>query len=200
MNAISLNPIQLIKSAFLLLAVVAFASCQKEINPLEEDGNPSGGGGTDNPATGSYMPHSKGSYWTYQDSADTDLEYRIMATDQKKTLNGITYYLYEDLDSPDGNVYYGQQGNDYYLLIEQETIGTESDLHLLYLKGDANVGASWIKEVGAINGIPARISGSIVAKGFEHNWTGILFKDIVQSKVELQYNLLGTWMTTISTM
>lgn len=189
---------RILRVGFFLMAVLAVVSCQKQINPLDEDGNgPGGGGNTPAPTNESYMPHTKGSRWRYQDSAVSDLKYSIVATDEKKTISGITFYRYdvEEGINDGGEMYYGQQGNDYYLVLRADEVGLSADLNLLYLKANAAVGTTWTKDAGSVAGMSARIRGSIVAKGFTHTWVGFTYQDIVHSKVELEYNIMGSWMS-----
>ena len=75
-----------LKTSFLLMAVGALVSCQKEINPLEEENNNEPGTGAPAPTGSSYMPYTKGSSWTYQDSAVTNFKTVMVATDVSKTI------------------------------------------------------------------------------------------------------------------
>lgn len=182
---------------FTALTVV---SCQKEINPLEEEENNTGGPGTETPVSESYLPHSKGSSWTYQDSALADLKTTMVATDETKTVNGITYHRYEITEGIDeGEIFYGKLKNDYYLLLQAgELVGVNAEINMLILNDKEGVGYSWTKDAGSVGGLPARIKGSIKEKGSTHTWQGTTYRNLIYTVVDLEYNMLGSW-TSVGT-
>jgi hypothetical protein len=185
-----------LKTSFLLMAVGALVSCQKEINPLEEENNNEPGTGAPVPTGSSYMPYSKGSSWTYQDSAVTNFKTVMVATDVSKTIAGISYKQYDVVEGiNDVPVYYGNIKNDYYMLLEAGAAnGATIDINMLFLNDKESVGYTWTKDAGTANGFPARIKGKISAKGITKTWVGKTYKDIIHTSVDLEYNLMGNWM------
>ena len=184
-----------LKTSFLLMAVGILVSCQKEINPLEEENNNEPG--QEVPANDSYMPFTKGSTWTYKDSANPALINILRASDEKKTVGGITFNKYEAIQgATDGDIYYAQQKNDYYMLLKSfSTTGGQIEITMLFLNDKEPVGYRWTKDAGSAGGTPARIKGLIEEKGITRSWEGKTYKDIIHSVVELEYNLLGTWVS-----
>jgi hypothetical protein len=187
---------RLLKSTVVLVAVSALVSCQKEINPLEEENNEPGTE-VPVPAGNSYMPYTKGSTWTYQDSAVTNFKTILIASDVSKTLAGISYKEYAVVEGiNDLPIYYGKVKNDYYMLLEAGAAnGATFDINMLFLNDKEAVGYTWTKDAGTANGFPARIKGKIAAKGITKTWVGKTYKDIIHTVVDLEYNLLGNWMS-----
>ena len=185
-----------LKTAFLVVALSSIVSCQKQINPLEEEVEENEPG-TELPAGDSYMPYTKGSTWTYQDSAISNLKTVMEATDISKTIAGIPYKEYAIVEGVnDLPLYYGKLKNDYYLLLEAGSAnGATIDINMLFLNDKEGVGYTWTKDAGTTNGFTARIRGKIAAKGITKTWEGKTYKDIIHTVVDLEYNLIGTWMS-----
>ncbi|WP_290790162.1 hypothetical protein [Flavihumibacter sp. UBA7668] len=183
------------KLSLVFFAAITVISCQKEINPLEEDGTLPGEEVVV-PASDSYMPYTKGSTWKYTDSV-TGFIFVLQASDDHKTVNGISYNKYEVIEgTSEGDLWYGKLKNDYYLLMEAGSLsGISADINMLFLNDKEAAGFTWTKDAGSANGFPARIKGQIIEKGITKTIEGKTFKDIIHTTVSLEYNMLGQWMS-----
>lgn len=184
--AMQLNIINMLRTICLLAAFFCLAflcSCQKDTlseNPPVTDTTPASQG---------YMPLTAGTYWVYKDSATSGYD---TATVLNETLvqNNITFTKVHLVSSTEDTVsYYGVKDHNYYLYGEQSGV----TLTMLVLNDTASVGSSWVYDMGTINGLPARGTGTVVEKLNTYTVQGETFSDVIHSQYVIAFNLLGTF-------
>lgn len=166
---------------FLLLC-----SCQKEIaiineNPLDTTSLPSGD---------SYIPLTTGTFWIYKDSATGGNDTATVLADERLQ-NNITFRKVSITGgTEDQYTYYGVLDHNYYISGEENGI----ELTMLVLNDLTEVGGTWVYDMGMINNIPARGTGTILEKGISLNVQGRNYEDVIHSRYIMAYNLLGTYV------
>lgn len=180
------------KLSLVLFAAFTVVSCQKQINPLDEDGT-APGEEVVVPASDSYLPITKDSYWLLQDSTDESLIYRFVATGEKKQFSDINYDLVLSTDGAgtEDPHYFARKGDEYYMLLDMEEFGGTGTFNMLYLIDKKNAGFEWTKSTGTFNGIPGTIKGRIMAKASSVTWKGKTYSDVVHTKVDLVSTMFG---------
>src|SRR4051812_2992977 len=169
-----------ILAAFYCLAFLC--SCQKDStdNPPITDTTSTGDAG--------YIPLTAGTYWVYRDSATSAIDTATVLSD-KITQNNIEYtkvHLVSSTDTTDS--YYGIKDHNYYLYGEQMGI----TLTMLVLNDTASVGYSWVYDMGTINSLPAKGTGTVVEKLTTYTVQGETFSDVIHTRYVIALNILGT--------
>jgi hypothetical protein len=162
-----------------------FAACIKE-KSLEPNYNSNNNGSTD----GTYQPMSANSYWKYRQSGTFTGESTLTATGKKKTVNGIDYYIFNGSGVGGGEALFGIKDHNYYQLAQGVAPnGASFDINFLYLNDTASVGYTWQHQAGQGNGFTAHTPGTIVEKGITMTVEGKTYKDVIHTRMEIQYDM-----------
>lgn len=179
------------KRLSLLLLVTAWfvTGCQKEVS-IDNPGNNGGGG---NNGKDTYQPMSKGSYWKVRTTGPFNGEYMMTATDEKRTVNGIDFTVFKNT-SPQTQTLDGLWGikdHNYYTLVKgvSPNTGAPFDLNFRYLNDTASVGFTWEHDAGQGNGFAAKTPGVILEKGITMTVEGKTYKDVIHTRLEMQYEI-----------
>lgn len=191
-----------------LFVLTGLVSCTKEksidstenTNSGTDNGNGSGTGtGTVGSGSDSYFPSTKNSYWKYKTTGYYTLENTTTATGTTKDVNGITYGIYNSVNtgSPSAEVLYGTKDHNYYMLAQGSSpnSGASFDLNFLYTNDEKVVGGTWEHNAGQGNGFTALTPGKIVEKGISLTVNNKSYSDVIHSQILLQYVILGDTMT-----
>lgn len=126
----------------------------------------------------SYLPHTAGSFWHYEDTA-RHMGFKLVATDSMKTIEKIPFYYYENIpDSLPGDTTYtliGEAENNYYVNAFLPEWGAGK---LLILKQDGAVGESWTQEISYDSLANLPLTFKIVEKGISKTLYGHDFKKV----------------------
>jgi hypothetical protein len=173
-------------------------SCSKEKSV--EIKNNSGGNG--NPQTGTWQPMTKNSYWKYQTTGSTASENTMTSTGQKRTVSGIEYTVFNSVTTglPAGEALFAIKDHNYYSHAQGVSpMGGSFDVSYLYLNDTASVGYTWNHVAGRGNGFTALTPGTIVEKGLSMTVEGKNYADVIHSRIDLQYDMLGAGIITFFT-
>jgi hypothetical protein len=169
----------------LLLAAVAAAmvSCQKEVSFDSSTGGGSGGG------SDTYQPVTKGSFWKYKDSALTGYTTLMTSTGQQKTIGTKTYYVFTSETT-------GQAAQEGYFYAAKPVYGLRTDipgglgtLDYVHLNDTASVGYTWTDNMGQINGLASRFTGTIMERNITKQVAGKDFTNVIHTRLILEYEL-----------
>lgn len=145
--------------------------------------------------TKGYSPNVTGTYWKYITSgsyADTTTQTVTGTT----TINAKLYSVIAATSTLSGSGT-GYVSNVNHIYTERQT-AQGAIVEITYLKDDAAVGNTWTapaSDLGTINGIPARIYGTMTAKNLTKTVSGITYVNVVHTAVQLQYNYGGGYTT-----
>ncbi len=173
-----------IVTAFVCLAV--WSSCQKEIasvidTPLDNDTITT---------SESYIPLTESTFWVYQDSATNRLD---TATVLGEVLvhDNINYKKVRVVsDGQEDYSYYGIKDHNYYLYGEESGITAT----MLVLNDLAEVGSSWVYDMGMINNLPARGTGIVVEKNITYTVAGKTYQNVIHTRYVIAYNILNSYV------
>lgn len=171
---------------FLLVFAMAVTSCKKSNDSVN---NPE--------SRDSFQPVTKDSYWKYKVTGMFNFESSIKATGKSTVLNGINYSI---MSATGGSVkadsYYGFRDGSYFTRVQgvEPNSGATFDLNMLYMKDNAKPGDKWTNDAGQGNGFAAKTPGEVIATGLTMTVAGKTYKDVVHTRVILQYILpeIGT--------
>lgn len=191
------------------LVITSFVtSCGKEIS-IETVGNgpgtgPGGGGGSPNTDQGTYQPFTENSFWKYRQTGAFASDVTITSTGQQRTVNNILCGVFNStstLTPGTTEVFFGIKDHDYYTVLETASPNTGAiiDISFLYLNDTAAVGYSWNHMAGTGNGFTAYTPGTVVEKGLTMTIEGKTYKDVVHTKIDLQYDLPVWGLLTFAT-
>jgi hypothetical protein len=168
-------------AAFYCLAVLC--SCQKEVSPVTDPP-------TDTTATSeSYIPLSAGTFWVYKDSANSTYDTATVLS-EKWLHDDINFTKVELASATDtSSSYYGIKDHNYYLYGEQNGI----TLTMLVLNDTTSVGNGWVYDMGTINGVPARGTGTVMEKNITYTEQGETYDSVIHTQYVLAYNIVGTY-------
>jgi len=168
-----------------LYCLTVLCSCQKEVDPF-----------TDTPDTDStsasegYMPLTTGTFWVYKDSGFSNSYDTTTVLEEDTMINNITFTKVHTVSAiEDNDVYYAIKDHNYYLNAEENGI----NVTMLVLNDTASVGNSWMYDMGNINGIPGKGTGTIVEKLATYTVQGETYTDVIHTQYVMSYNLLGTY-------
>ena len=168
-----------------LYCLTVLCSCQKDVNssntpPITDSGT----------INGNYMPLTSGTYWIYKDSGFSDTYDTTTVLDTDTTINNMTFKKVHIVSAVDDSYgYYAIDNHNYYFNVTQSGI----NVTMLVLNDTASVGNSWVYDMGTINSIPARGTGTIVEKLDTYSVQGQTYSDVIHSQYVIAYNLLGTY-------
>jgi len=141
----------------------------------------------------SYQPVKAGSTWKYNVTAAgfSDVKTVVMKSNTI-SFDGRTYAVAQTTQKSDGstdNEYYYHSGSVY----TSRTDATTADeiVEIQYLDDAAIIGTKFISKPNALgvnNGKPVRWVGTIVDKNSTRLVNNIAFKDVIHTKVDLQYD------------
>ena len=188
---------RILKSGIFIILFAVVASCQKEINPLEQVPDPE----EEVEVTGdSFFPLTNGTTWLFEDSVDAALSYRMTVTGNKKQFGELNFseVISRTVNGDETPLYYTQKGNEYYMLIDMEEVGGTGSFNMLYLIDQKEVGHTWTKSAGTFNNLHSVIHGEIVSKGGSVTWKGKTYRDVVHTKVDLISSVFGIDMNLMT--
>jgi hypothetical protein len=175
----------------LFISCILFGSCKKD----SPDNGPDPVVST---TSDTYQPLTTGSYWKYASTGLSTGTTEMTITANTKTFNGKKFQLVtvksNSNTAPVGYYY----ANNHVYTLRQET-GGYGYLQFTYLKDNAAVNASWKESVtdnGTLNGVPAQMIGKIIAKAITKTVAGKTYKDVIHTKVQLQYALYSSTYET----
>ncbi|HZH64569.1 MAG TPA: hypothetical protein VEY10_06710 [Flavisolibacter sp.] len=183
----------LASSCLALFALLFLISCQKEADFTDpaQGGTGNGGNGT-NPAT-SYYPLTKGSWWKYKDSL-TGTTTSGTATNVTKSINGITYTaVVATGGSQIDTSWIASPQPNYYITVHGNSPNTGAGFNIVfhYLNDTAAVGHNWEYNAGQGNGFTAIVKTTIVERNLSMTVTGKHFKNVIHTRLDLKYDMLG---------
>lgn len=160
----------------LALIMVSFAISCKNDDPDPVD-----------PTTNTYMTLTAGSSRSYEVKNNTPpastTNYTVTSTNRDTTVNGRIYHVFST--STGGSEYYAQSGGDYYTYqVLPVAIGT-TNVEILFLKDNANVGATWVAASAplTIPGAPfpltITINNKLEAKGLTRTVNGKIYTEVI---------------------
>jgi len=85
--------------------------------------------------------------------------------------------------------FYGIKDHNYYLNAEQSGITVTMQI----LNDTMSVGNSWVYDMGTINGVPARGTGTIVEKLNTFTVQGETYSNVIHTQFVIAFNLLGNF-------
>jgi hypothetical protein len=173
----------------LFTAVAVLSSCKKDSDTEK--------------LSESYLPNAKDTQRTYVVTSGTSsYTYTETMSGVTTVLDGATYY--EAISKPSNSSttsksYYYE--NDGVYRVSGTTLQAGISVNFEYLQVNTAVGATWTKNVnasGSINGVPARIVGTMKEKNISKEVLGKTYKDVIHTTIELQYNM-GSGFETSAT-
>ena len=175
----------------LFISFILFGSCKK--SSPDNDPDP-----VSSTTSNTYQPLTNGSYWKYLSTGLAMGTTEMTVTATTKTFNGKKFQLItvkSNLNTAPVGYYYAD--NHVYTL-RQET-GGYGYLQFTYLKDNLAVNATWKENVtdnGTLNGVPAQMTGKIIAKAINKTVAGKTYKDVIHTNVQLQYALYSSTYET----
>ncbi|AMR30445.1 hypothetical protein A0256_02930 [Mucilaginibacter sp. PAMC 26640] len=148
----------------------------------------------------SYQPVSNGSYWKYTiDQAGVAQDSSVLTvTGDKPVFNGKEYHtIYADTKHRKGNGYCYSDKN--IITTRQANVSYNGQVtEIKYYDDTIPVGGSWeenITDDGTLNGVPARMIGTLVAKDLTRTVHGINFPRVAHTRLLLQQDWGEGWET-----
>jgi hypothetical protein len=171
-----------------LYCITVLCGCQKEIAssgeiPPDTDTTPS---------SESYIPLSVGTFWVYEDSATGSTDTATVLSDEWVHDN-ITFKKVKITSSGSADEsysYYGIREHNYYIYGEENGI----NITMLILNDLAEAGSTWVYDMGLINGVPAKGTGTIVEKNITYTVAGETYQNVIRTQYVMSYNLMGTFV------
>jgi len=186
-------------SVLTLMSTLFLFSCQKEADfndpSLANNSNSTGSGSAGTTSKNSFHPLTTGTWWKFKDSISGMVSTGTV-TNVTKTINSITYKaMYSVMGSQKDTSWMASPEPNYYLTAKGITpSGGSFDLFFHYLNDTAQVGHNWQYSAGQGNGFAAIVTTTIVAKNLSMTVAGKNYKDIIQTRLELSYNIMGSPM------
>lgn len=175
------------------------AGCQKEGSDEtvtnRNNNNNNGGSGT-------YQPMTKNSFWKYKTTGFYTLANTTTCNGQKRTVNGIEYTVFTSVNTgqPAAEALFAIKDHNYYQSAQGVApSGATFNLNYLYLNDTASVGYTWQHIAGQANGFTALTPGTIVEKGLSMTVEGKNYKDVIHTRIDLQYDMPGFGLLTFGT-
>jgi hypothetical protein len=180
--------------AAICLISVLFTACGKKTS---DDPDPDGSSTTST----SYQPLSVNSNWTYLTDYPTADNVVLTATASTQTFNKKAYTVVQAKGAKLGtqNQYFYNANHLYNYRVPVDGLGT---IDFTYLNDNAAANATWTANVtddGTLNGIPARMTGTIAEKDVTKTVSGKKYTDVIHTTVLLQYQLIAPTYTTLAT-
>ena len=179
---------------FCLLAGVAtllvLASCQKEMSVESvNNGNTPGAGGNND-----YQPVSAGSEWEYSSLILGD--YTIKSLGSDSMINGIRYYMFDNIHSLGISLVYINKDNGIYRQATRTVFGGQW-AEVISLK-DAAVGTTWTNTITS-QGINSYHKYTVAARDIQHTVNGKTYSPVIELDYEyLIDDLMGGGSTPVS--
>jgi hypothetical protein len=184
-----LNKTQMLRTISILTALYCLAflcSCQKDADtntppPITDTTT----------ANVSYMPITEGTYWVYKDSGLSNSYDTTTILAEDTVMNGITFTKVHTVSAiADTFGFYGIKDHNYYLNAEESGI----TVTMLVLNDTMSVGNSWVYDMGTINNVPARGTGTIVEKLNAFTVQGETYPDVIHSRYVIALNFFGNYI------
>lgn len=184
---------------FVLVIAVLATGCGKEISVETHGAGPGNGPGGGTPTGDTYQPTSKNSFWKYKLTGAFPGETTLTSTGESRTVNNLPCIVFTStstISSSNGEGFFSIKDHNYYTIQKgtSPNTGASFDVNFLYLNDTASEGYTWNYKAGQGNGFTAYIAGEIEEKGITMAVEGKTYKDVIHTKVELQYEipLMGT--------
>lgn len=164
-------------------------SCKKELLDTEEDKLES--------TKNSYQPLTKGSYWKYKSNYPANSTGEQTLTGTTKTFDNKVYHNVKIKHSSFGasEGYFYNQDHTYALRQEVSNFGY---INFTYLFDNTTVGATWTAKItdnGTVNGVKGQLKGKTQEIGISKTVNNKVFKNVIHTIIELQYDIAGTYQT-----
>jgi len=176
----------MLRTISILTAIYCLAflcSCQKDsttdIPPVTDTSTTSG----------SYLPLTEGTYWIFKDSATNGYD-TVTVLGEDTVINSIPFTKVHTVSATQDTFgFYGIKDHNYYLNAEQSGITVTMQI----LNDTMSVGNSWVYDMGTINGVPARGTGTIVEKLNTFTVQGETYSNVIHTQFVIAFNLLGNF-------
>ncbi|HEY9340676.1 MAG TPA: hypothetical protein VIQ23_03780 [Hanamia sp.] len=177
---------------YLLIAIIAFGSCEKKDNP---EPNP--------PAEDTYINATAGSTWKYHETNSSsgtaqESEYTVTSSSKDTTINSRSYHIYNY--SYGGSQYLNISGHEYY---QYDSIsgGLGQIFERLYLKDNVAVGTNWTQNIsvsvpGLPFSVPVTITNTIAEKGIAKTVNGNNYTDVIHVSTSITSTSIPTGLTS----
>lgn len=172
------------------LVVLSLVSCQKEVDNIlaPTPTNPT--------ASANYQPLTANSFWKYKDSLTGTVSQTTMLN-KTKLINSRNYNAaLSSMGQRTDTSWIAVDGANYYAYADAAGMNTGAPVKLLfhYLNDTASVGHNWYYDAGHVNGFPASVKTTIMERGITHAVEGKTYKDVIRTRLELHYDIIGTVM------
>ena len=174
---------------------VFFYSCQKEPEILQGNNGGAGTGRTGGSGSAgvSYYPLTKDSWWKYKDSlTSTTSDGKVL--NRTKTIHGMVYTAIVSATGTAQDTSWFAAPRPNYLMTQKGVSpqGAMYDVLFHYLNDTASVGYSWRYNAGSGNGFTAYIKTTIMGKGISMTVAGKSYTNVIHTKLELSYDVIGS--------
>lgn len=172
------------------LAVFGLVSCQKEVDnilaPTPVNLAPSA----------NYQPLTANSYWKYKDSLTGMVTQSTMLNTTKLINNRLYHASLPTMGGRTDTSWLAVDGPNYFAYADATAMSTGAPVKLLfhYLNDTASVGYNWHYDAGHVNGFPASVKTTLMERGITHTVEGKTYKDVIRTRLELHYDIMGTVM------
>jgi hypothetical protein len=152
----------------------------------------------------SYLPLTTGTFWKYNNvlSGMAPDTVTIKVTGETTTVNGRLYHNITSTSKAHGSTaglyYYG----NHIAVLRANTVVAGLTLDFQFLNDTTAVGHTWTSrptDNGLINGVPGRLTGKVIEKGVSKIIGGHTFTDVINTQIDLEYDLLGTGFQSYGT-
>ncbi|HEY1113386.1 MAG TPA: hypothetical protein VGE66_07485 [Chitinophagaceae bacterium] len=172
------------------IAVFSLVSCQKEVDTIlaPTPNNPSN--------STNYQPLTANSFWKYKDSL-TGAVSQATVVNKTKLINSRNYTAaLSTMAQRTDTSWMAVDGPNYFIYADVVSPNTGAPATLLfhYLNDTASVGYNWQYDAGHGNNFPAIVKTIIMERGITHTVEGKTYPDVIHTRLELNYNVMGTVM------
>ena len=146
-------------------------------------------------ANGSYMPITAGTYWVYKDSGFSNSYDTSTVLGEDTVINNINFTKVHTVSAIEDNYgFYGIKDHNYYLHANESGF----TVTMLILNDTMSVGNTWVYDMGTINNVPTRGTGTIVEKLKTFTVQGETYSDVIHTQYVMAFNIMGAY-TDIAT-
>jgi hypothetical protein len=152
---------------------------------------------TNNPGNpNNYQPLAVNSYWKYKDSLSGAVSQATMLNKTRLINNRMYTAALSTMGQQADTTWMAVDGPNYFIYanVVSPNTGAPASLLFHYLNDTASVGYSWQYDAGHGNNFPAIIKTTIMEKGITHTVDGKAYPDVIHTRLELNYDILGTVM------
>ena len=170
--------------------IVAFASCQKEVDDIFGNGGSGGGGGSN---TSDYQPVSANSEWDYMSTTSGSSHTVALGTDTM--INGLRYYKFNTTSGGATERGYISKVNGIYRTYGNfDPVGQV--VELIYLK-DSPIGTNWTNTI-SVNGFSNYHKYTVSKRDIQHTVNGKSYSTVIELNYDFSVdNPLGGGVISI---